>query len=72
MLKKAINSPFIPTCRMFKKAISATAASEEPKCTLGYIEAGSDARTKLRAFFNIRLDIEASEEELAQMPHPLP
>jgi hypothetical protein len=39
---------------------------------LGYIEAVSDARTKLRAFFNIRLDIEASEEELAQMPHPLP
>jgi hypothetical protein len=42
--------------RMFKKASSAAAASEEAKTyPLWYVESLSDARTKLEAFFNILL-----------------
>ena len=39
--------------RMLKKAVNKAAASEMPRRTSQYVEALSDARTRLTAFFSI-------------------
>jgi hypothetical protein len=52
-LNNQVDAEQMDNFRMLKKAVNKAAASEMPRRTSQYVEALSDARTQLTAFFSI-------------------
>lgn len=53
ILNNQVDAEQMDNFRMLKKAVNKAAASEMPRRTSQYVEALSDARTQLTAFFSI-------------------